>query len=532
MKVSIITFLIAITVQFIFAAPLFADTPFKNLAEIQQRLNFAPYYNQTPKKKIKVAVFDKGFTGYENEIGFSLPASTTYIAGPLQAPEDLKTEHGLRMAQVLNGLMTNAARAQQLEPELLLYNVFGFTNFKAAVEDVIAKKVDLVLYSEVWEYGGNFDGSGFFNSEVSKATEAGIIWVNAAGNFGQTTFNSAITTVEEEWVRLPNKNQALELVCPKNPNNKCQLRIVLSWNDFKNNAEEGSDKDLDLALTDDMLNILESSSLKQSDDSKEARPGYSKYPREIIVKQVPVGRYYLRVKNRSQNFDIYDRLRISVDTDFAVMPSATKDETLLNPADNKDVVTVGAADSERSSKSTSLGKPDILTESSLILMSKQEYRGSSNSAAIVAAGFALLKSLNPELTKNDLLTRTRKTPNTWNRPGLSLQALGFSYTGSGCFIEIKPELEAHLKTALERGGVFVQTTAGGRIMTPFDPINLDPSVRRTNANDLVLSTPYGIRVLPRNTTEKIAPNWIEVFQRPVEAGLCVPPQTSSKLFSL
>lgn len=526
-----------ITIFSVFAAIAFstqshAETPFKNLPEIQQRLGFAPYYSQTPKKKIKVAVFDKGFTGYQDEVGMTLPKSTVYVPGPLQAPEDVKTEHGLRMAQVLNGLLTNGTEAVQFEPELILYNVFGFTNFKAAIDDVIAKKVDLVLYSEVWEYGGNYDGSGFFNTEVSRAARAGIIWVNAAGNFGKTTYNSKIETLEEDWVRLPNKNQALELVCPKNPNNVCQMRIVLSWNDFKDNADYGTKKDLDLALADDMLNILESSSLKQSTDSKESRPGYSKYPREIVVKEVPVGRYYLRVKDRSKNFNEDDQLRITVDSDFATMLSATKDESLLNPADNQDVVTVGALDSDRSSKSVRLGKPDILTASSLVLMDNQEFRGSSNSAAIVAAGFALLKSLNPEMTKEDLLARTRKTPNTWNQTGLSLQALGFSYTGTNCFLQINPELQPHMKTTLDKGGVFVQTTAGGRIMTPFDPIQLDSSAKRTSANDLVLSTPYGIRVVPRNTTEILAPNWIEVFQRPIEAGLCNQPQSSSKLFSL
>src|SRR5690606_25780032 len=172
------------------------------------------------------------------------------------------------------------------------------------------------------------------------------------------------------------------------------------------------DKDLDIALTDDFLNIIQSSSLKQSADPKENRPGYSKYPREIIAAEIKTGSYLLRVKNRSSNFSKKDRLRITVDGDGITMPSYSPGESLLNPADNASVITVGASDSDRSSISLSLGKPDLLAPSSIRLTSGEEYRGSSNSAAIVAAGLALLKSEDTTLTRKELLQRTSRGGNS------------------------------------------------------------------------------------------------------------------------
>ena len=35
-------------------------------------------------------------------------------------------------------------------------------------------QVDIILYAQNWQYGGNFDGGGFINSVVEEALSAGI----------------------------------------------------------------------------------------------------------------------------------------------------------------------------------------------------------------------------------------------------------------------------------------------------------------------------------------------------------------------
>lgn len=525
-------FYVSLLLTTLISLPGFAS-PFTNLDTLKSNLGFQKFYQvKNPGRRLKVAVLDKGFLGYEKEIGVSLPASTRYVPGPLAAPDDVKTEHGLRMAQILTSFMTDDMRADQWAPDLTLYNVFGFTNFKAAIDDIIARKVDLVLYSEVWQYGGNNDGTGFINAEVSRATRAGAIWVNAAGNFGLTTYNSGIQTIQDDWVKLPDQNNALAIRCNDNTNHVCYLRAVLAWNDFKNDSNLGTNKDLDFVLTDDVLSVVQTAGLKQSTDVNENRPGYSKYPREIIEAQLKPGLYFLRVKDRSHNFTKNDSLRISIEADNIIMPSHTANETVLNPADNPTVITVGASDFPMSSVSLALNKPDVFAPSRLQLADGTTPYGSSNAAAIVAAGVGILKSQEPKLNRQQVLMKIQGV-GYWNQMGLSLNLLEFFPTGRGCFIDIAfPNPPAYLQDAFAKGGVLVATTVGNRIMVPFDPIQMTSGLRRNLLNDMIVALPQGgYAVYPRHGV--IPQGAAEIFQRPVEAGLCrVNPNAPAKSFQL
>lgn len=489
---------------------------FNNLGEIQRALN-TQALNQTPQnKRVKIAILDKGFWGYQNEIGRSLPSDTHYFTGPVETPSDLKVQHGLVMAQLVNEI----ARS----PEIFLYNAFGYSNLKASINDLINQKVDLVLYSEVWEFGSNHDGRGFINALVNQAIDQGITWINAAGNFEKSFYTGSIRTLENDWIQLPDQNHSLKLDCsPIKGNTKCQIKIVLSWNEFKDDPEKGTDKDLDLALTDDFLNIIETSSLKQTSDPNEKRPGYTSYPRESITAEVQSGVYFIRVKNRSHNFDSYSELYISVDGDGIKVPSSSAGRSILNPADNPRVITVGAIDSDRSSKNNRLNKPNLLTMSS-VKTSEGEFRGSSNSAAFVAAALALAKSRYPDYTIEQIIQRSTLPGWSANQRGLSLYWLGFGPPNAQCFPQASTEgLPQQIIDATNVGALYVQTNAGYRLMSPYDPILLNRNLFRYQANDFVLATPEGYRIAPRNGSY-IPLGWVEVFQRPQEVGPCTTPQ--------
>ena len=506
-----------------------ASSPFKNMDFLRKTYNFQSLYDQKTKKTLKVAVLDKGFEGYEAEIGKSLPANTKYFPGPVAAPAEVKVEHGLRMAQILYDLSSNDGKNNQAISELRLYNVFGFTNFQAAIAAIIADKVDLVLYSEVWEFGNNFDGKGFINAEVAKALKAGVIWVNASGNFGQTTYNSEIKTYKDQWVSLPDQNQALSLRCEENTDKKCPVKIVLSWNDFKNDSEIGTDKDLDLALTDDLLNVVEASSLKQT-LNQNVGPGETKYPREIISVELKPGQYFIRVKKSSDNFKASDRLRITVDGENISLPSTDKTETLLNPADLKGVIAVGAWDNARSGISVKMNKPDVWTLSSIIFQDDKEFRGSSNSAAIVAAAMLLQKSAQPKSSGAELLAEMTFAT-SWKSGGLSLNQLAFTPKSGSCFTEVYlANLSPAIQTVMARGAKLVETSYGLRLMTPYDPLTLAPRLRRNSFNDVILVSSSGLKVQPRFMMSSA--DEIEVFQKPLDAGLCNLPQTSQHFLGI
>lgn len=497
----------------------------KNLPEIQKALNVKAWQSKPLKKKIKVAVLDKGFYGYEKELGKGIPKDTQYIPGPVEAPKDSKVEHGLVMAQLVTSMMKT--------PELYLYNVYGYSNLKAAIEDLTAKDIDLVLYSEVWEFGGNRDGKGFINALVDKAVDKGVTWINAAGNFGLSSYVAKIESDDDDWVKLPDQNQSLKIQCNKKDEEKCQLRAVLSWNDFKDDPEVGSDKDLDFALTDDLLNVLESSSLKQTSDKEEKKAGYSSYPRETIIKEIGKGTYFLRVKNRSGNFDSNDELMITVDGDGLSMPSHSRGKSVLNPADNSGVITVGALDSDRSSFNDKLKKPDLLAMSS-VKTSVGEFRGSSNSAALVAGAIGLVKSRAPQKDFEGIIEEAKLNGWADHKRGLPINWLGFNSPRGNCFVaeKLKEELPSQINDVINVGGIFVQTTAGSRLMTPYDPIHLDESIQRIQPNDFILTTPEGYKLAERYSPY-IPNGWVEVFQTPQGMSLCdLPMQPLGKIFRL
>jgi len=501
----------------------------ENLDEIQRALNVKSWEIRPLKKRIKVAILDKAFYGFQDEIGKSLPADTKYFAGPVENPPDLKETHGLVMAQLLTAIMG--------DPDLTLYNAYGYTNLKSAIEDLTNKKVDLVLYAEVWEFGGNRDGKGFINALVDKALDQGITWINAAGNFELASYTSKIKTLTEDWVQLPDQNHALKIECTEvKKTKKCPIKVVLSWNDFKDDPTIGTDKDLDLALVDDLMNVITTSGLKQTKDPNENRPGYSLYPRETIATEVAPGTYYLRVKNRSHNFNSgEDELFITVTGDQISMPSHSSGQSILNPADNPRVITVGALDSDRSSYDMEkIFKPDLLVMSSVKTSDEGEFRGSSNAAAFVAAALGLAKSRAPSASFTKIIKNSTLSGWINNQRGISLNWLGFSSANGRCF-SVNPNVSQfpqQMIDAVNVGGLIVQTTAGLRVMTPFDPILLTDNLSRYQQNDLILTTPNGYSVSPRNSTQ-IPYGWVEVFQTPLEMTLCQwPDQPQGDIFRL
>lgn len=507
---------------------------FQNLDQMIEALNLRPYFQAGVKKKrkLKVAILDNGFREADGEIGGALPENTE-IHAPKVKPEGEEEIHGFYMAKIFWSLLSLGGEDDRFAPaEFHLYPTYGYSNFEAAVNDVIDREIDIVLYSQTWEYGGNFDGTGFIDALVDKAVDAGVLWINNAGNFGDTTYNASIKSGTDDWVKLPGRNESVEIRCgeeaaKESKDKKCKLRTVLSWNDFSDDTEEGTDKDLDFVLTDDTLNVIQSASLVQMKDPGKT-PGASKYPREIITADLDPGLYLLRVKNRSKNFTGKDKLRITASGDFITMQDYDKNESLLAPADNKGVITVGATDTKKSSLSVKLKKPELYTASLVSITKKENFKGTSNSAAMVAAGAAILFSVDRDLTIKDFLKQVSQSGagvgQDENRGyGLPLEALGFQPTGGKCFVPVDPSqnLPPQITFALNTfGGTLVETTAGWKIFYNVDPIQFYPGLQRRLPNDIIVQTPMGPGLYHRSALLSLQDNMTEVVQTPYGQTIC------------
>ncbi|OQW50721.1 MAG: hypothetical protein A4S09_11230 [Proteobacteria bacterium SG_bin7] len=508
-------------------------SPFPKIKELMQFLNFTPYYESPFNgREVKIAILDNGFRGYENEISVTLPPSTKYHKGPL-APEGEEESHGLVMAQLVTALMTNDFTTEKIPYSLHLLSAAGYTNLAAAVKTVVEEKYDVVLYAQTWEYGGNFDGRGFINTLVNKAIEKGdTLWINAAGNFGLNSFNFAIQFAEDSWVHFPNKGYALHVRCETNLAGRCPLRAVLSWSDFSDDVETGTEKDLDFYLQDESGKTVGKSELQQKKEISEKEKNQeqiSKYPREVIEADVKSGIYFLRVKAKTRNFSSRDRLRVTVSGNGVSLLQRDIDESLPIPADNSRVVTVGASDSDISSRSKTLDKPDIFAPSRITIENYLQVQGTSMSAAIVAAGAAILKSVYADMTMEKFLKFTRNhgligAPQIGN--GLALAVLQFAPTGPGCFIPVG--------SFQLQGAVVVMTSVGQKVFVFYDPIKLLNGKTRHRPEDMIVYGPRGYELQPRLMQLQLQmQNQIEVVQVPNGQVICGQNlNASSKIFRM
>ncbi|MBI2847894.1 MAG: S8 family serine peptidase, partial [Chloroflexi bacterium] len=124
---------------------------------------------------VKIGILDE-FYGYESLLGSELPASVTTnwsvsIGGPGFS------EHGTAIAEIIYDIAPGA--------QLYLANFATTVELGNAVNWMIAQDVDIISAS--WGYFGlgPGNGTGPVNDIVNSAREAGILWVNAAGNHAQ-----------------------------------------------------------------------------------------------------------------------------------------------------------------------------------------------------------------------------------------------------------------------------------------------------------------------------------------------------------
>lgn len=378
-----------------------AQADLKNADRLRDQFQLSAWQRalQAKQKKIKVAVLDNGFQGYKPGLG-SLPLTTTLVEGPINA--QAQTAHGLAMAEILWATM-----GKYPNTEMLLVNTNGFSNFKHAIDTVIKNQVDVVLYSQVWSFGGNFDGTGLINAQVSRATDAGILWINAAGNFGSRVYDRLLNqALKEEPVFFVQDG-------------KQPISLTLSWNDFSEDESQATDQDLDFQILDSTGVVVGESALKQKGAIvARGSKGVSGYAREkITLRGIPAGEYRVRLKNISANFHVRSRIRILIESasDAVVFASATADREVFPPADHPDVITIGEDSlvSSRSMSGTPANKPDLVlpTFGAEITSLETPVRGSSVSAAIFSGLAAMMKVLKPSVTKTQIIRLLRyRTP--------------------------------------------------------------------------------------------------------------------------
>jgi hypothetical protein len=239
--------------------------------DARRRLGLLPDYAAVPGvKNVKVAVLDSGFDGVDGKRPY-LPASAVVVehydadfvkkfglgdpgfTRPF-APGD---SHGRLMAQIVWATTGGSPDG----PQFYLLNANGPTMFRRAVRTAVELKVDVVLFAGTFEGAGNYDGRGPINAAVDEAVAAGIIWVNAAGNTGGAVYNGPVEVGPNGFLRFgPARATALRF---RNRLDENAVTLTLTWNDYRDAEDAGTEKDLDLLVEDSQGRLVGESKLVQ-----------------------------------------------------------------------------------------------------------------------------------------------------------------------------------------------------------------------------------------------------------------------------
>ena len=275
---------------------------------------------------------------------------------------------------------------------------------------------------------------GPINRIVDDALAADILWINAAGNYGRRVYNGPVRVLPDGYLRLRDGPDIAALRF-RNRVDENTVTVTLTWNDYRDEEDAGTDKDLDLYV-EDWAGRRVGPRRRSRSRARVPRPGRDPQPPRARRPDRPRRRPRRPLRPRLQLSHPHpgeegplhrpDRIRVLVTAsrdatsaggrrprEAVEFLDATGEGELYPPADHPLVLTVGDADPASSIGPTADArvKPDVLLEDSRAFFTDgQVSAGSSNAAAYVAGVVAVLKAAEPGLRTRHLLLLASRGP--------------------------------------------------------------------------------------------------------------------------
>jgi len=333
----------------------------------------------------KIAVVDLGFAEYDTHevpppaavVSFRADASTT------------ASYHGTAMAEVVADMAPDA--------ELYLVAVDTGMSAEQAVDWIISQGINVAVMS-LTLVEGPFDGTHPLSQAVDNAQQAGVLWINAAGNYAQRHWMGDFSDTDSDNIHEWSPgNEDMQLTLPDG-----RFDAYLSW--FET-AGDFTSQDYDLVLYDGATKVAQSAYTQDGDDP----------PQEHLAAYVSAGVYTLRIEAINIDPGQVDHFQLFL-PDVDVPPALQVPEgSVAVPGDAQGCYTVGATTlSDAIEPYSSQGPvqggwpkvdlvaPDGVTTSLDPTTGLNPFVGTSVAAAHVAGGAALLWSEDNNRTAEDI----------------------------------------------------------------------------------------------------------------------------------
>lgn len=333
---------------------------------------------------VKIAVIDVGFGSY------------SYAKDAKEFPNGVVADkqdytgggfsnggaHGTAVAEIVHDMAPLA--------ELYLKRIDTEVSLEEATDDAIAQGVDVIVHSVGWVNTNFGDGTGVVADTTKRATENGVLWVNAAGNSAKRHWLGKATDSDDDgWVEFSGGSETITV----DVNYSGTIQLFLTWNDWPE-----SDKDFDLFLYDDNGNLVNSSQNYQT--GKEP-------PAESISYSAGEGSYQLKVAVPEDSS--FEETSLEIFSFNHQLDPYVEKSSIMAPGNVEEVLTVGSINkgdwkegeiAYYSSRGPTEGgeiKPDLVAADGVETYVYPDFLGTSAAAPHAAGAAGLILSREPEL---------------------------------------------------------------------------------------------------------------------------------------